>query len=148
MGYTPAPEGWWQSFVTAEPPRTAKLAAVRADGSPHVVPVWVEVDSADGGDEIVFTTGASTIKGKAIARDPRVCLCWDDENPPFNFVVVRGRARIVDDSAEVHRWAGRLGARYMGADREKEYADRNGVPGELVVRVTVEHVVAMVDLAE
>ncbi len=96
----------------------------------------------------MFTTGANTVKGKAIARDPRVSLCWDDENPPFNFVMIRGTARTFDDPDEVYRWAGLLGARYMGEDREKEYAERNGVPGELVVRVTPEHVVAKVDVAD
>ena len=68
MGYTDAPAGWWRDFVLAEPPRTAKLAVVRADGSPHVAPVWVDLD----GDQIVFMTSAETIKGKAILRDPRV----------------------------------------------------------------------------
>lgn len=148
MGYHRAPEGWWQEFVGGTPVRTAKLAVVRADGSAQVVPVWAALDRVDGLDEIVFTTGAGTVKGKAIARDPRVCLCWDDENPPFNFVMIRGRARTSDDPAEVRRWAGILGARYMGADREQEYASRNGVPGELLVRVTPEHVVAKVDIAE
>lgn len=146
MAYTAAPEGWWQEFVGGGPARTAKLAVVRADGSPQVVPVWVALDRAS--DEIVFTTGADTVKGKAIARDPRVCLCWDDEKPPFNFVMIRGTARTSDDHDEVYRWAGILGARYMGAHREKEYADRNGVPGELLVRVTPEHVVARVDVAD
>lgn len=148
MGYQSAPEGWWQQFVGGSPVRTAKLAVVRADGSPQVVPIWIALDQADGIDEIVFTTGAATVKGKAIARDPRVCLCWDDENPPFNFVMIRGRARTSDDPAEVNRWAGILGARYMGAQRQQEYAERNGVPGELLVRVTPEHVVAKVDIAE
>ncbi len=148
MSYTAAPEGWWQEFVGGSPVRTAKLAVVRADGSPQVVPVWVALDRSNGTDEIVFTTGAGTVKGKAIARDPRVSLCWDDDNPPFNFVMIRGTARIFDDPDEVYRWAGLLGARYMGADREKEYAERNGVPGELLVRVTPEHVVAKVDVAD
>lgn len=144
MGYRPAPEGWWQGFVSADPPRTAKLAVVRKDGSPAVAPVWVALD----GDEIVFNTGLETMKGKAIARDDRVCLCWDDERPPFSFVTLYGRARIVDDLDQVREWAGRLGARYMGADRAQEYAARNGVPGEALIRVSVERVIAMVDLAE
>jgi PPOX class probable F420-dependent enzyme len=148
MGYTAAPEGWWQDFVGGATARTAKLAVVRADGSPQVVPVWTALDRKNGVDEIVFTTGSGTVKGKAIARDPRVSLCWDDEHPPFNFVMIRGTARISDDRDEVYRWAGVLGARYMGAEREQEYADRNGVPGELLVRVTPEHVVAKVDVAD
>lgn len=144
MGYKPAPDGWWQEFVSADPPRTAKLAVVRKDGSPAVAPIWVALD--DG--EIVFNTGRQTLKGKAIARDDRVCLCWDDERPPFAFVTLYGRARILDDPALVYEWAGRLGARYMGAERAEEYAGRNGVPGEVVVRVRPERVIAMVDLAE
>jgi PPOX class probable F420-dependent enzyme len=144
MGYQAAPEGWWQGFVGADPPRTAKLGVVRADGSPHVMPVWVDLD--DG--EIVFTTGLGTAKGKAITRDPRVSLCWDDEAPPFSFVSIRGQARVVDDLEQVRAWAARLGGRYMGADRAEEFAARNGVPGEVVVRVRPDKVVAMVDLAE
>ena len=95
MGYTDAPPGWWQEFVSATPARTAKLAVVRADGSPHVTPVWVVLD----GTEIVFTCSPETIKGKAILRDPRVSLCWDDENPPFCFAPVAGPAKGVDDAA-------------------------------------------------
>ena len=88
MSYTDAPAGWWREFLLAFPARTAKLAVVRADGSPHVAPVWVDLD----GDQIVFMTSADTIKGKAILRDPRVSLCWDDERPPFSFVTVSGTA--------------------------------------------------------
>jgi PPOX class probable F420-dependent enzyme len=147
VGYTAAPEGWWEKFVTADPPRTAKLAVVRADGSPQVAPVWVDLEQTPNGPEIVFTTGAATVKGRAIAREPRVSLCWDDETPPFSFLTINGVARVVDDPGVVREWAGRLGARYMGADRAEEYAQRNGVPGEVLVRVRPEKVVAMVDLA-
>jgi PPOX class probable F420-dependent enzyme len=147
VGYKPAPAGWWQDFVTAMPARTAKLAVVRADGSPLVVPVWVDLDRDPDGDEIVFNTGLDTVKGQAIRRDGRVCLCWDDERPPFSFVTVHGRARIVEDLAQVRAWAGRLGGRYLGPDRAEEMAARNGVPGECLVRVRPERVIAMIDLA-
>ena len=70
MGYTDAPPGWWRKFIMASPARTAKLAVVRADGSPHVAPVWADLD----GDQVVFMTSADTVKGKAILRDPRVSL--------------------------------------------------------------------------
>ncbi len=65
MGYTDAPPGWWQDFVGALPARTAKLAVTRKDGSPHVAPVWVDID----GDDIVFMTSAETVKGRSILRD-------------------------------------------------------------------------------
>lgn len=144
MAYTDAPEGWWRRFVLAEPARTAKLAVVRADGAPHVAPVWADLD----GDDIVFTTSADTIKGKAILRDARVCLCWDDERPPFSFVTVAGRATTSTDPGELLAWSTRIAARYMGADRADEYGRRNAVPPEMVVRVSATRVTAKVDVAD
>lgn len=144
MGYTSAPERWWRGFVGATPPRTAKLAVVRADGSPHVAPVWVDLD----GDEIVFMTSAETIKGRAILRDPRVSLCWDDEQPPFSFVTVAGVAIVSTDTTELLHWGTRIGGRYMGADRADEYGRRNAVPPEMVVRVRPTKITAKVDVAD
>ncbi|MEL7208721.1 MAG: PPOX class F420-dependent oxidoreductase, partial [Actinomycetota bacterium] len=97
MGYTSAPDGWWQDFVGGSPPPTGKLAVVRKDGSPHVAPVWCDLD----GDDVVFMTSAETVKGRAILRDPRVALCFDDERPPFAFVVVRGTATTSTDPDEL-----------------------------------------------
>jgi hypothetical protein len=53
----------------------------------------------------------------------------------------------VTDPAQVRAWAGRLGGRYLGADRAEEMAERNGVPGEVVVRVRPTKVIAKVDVA-
>ncbi len=133
------------AFLRALPPRTAKLATVRADGRPHVAPVWYDVDD-DG--LLVFNTGTSTVKGRNLARDPRASMCVDDEKPPFSFVVLEGVAEINDDLTEVRHWATRIGARYMGADRAEEYGARNGVAGELVVRLRPTHVVSAADLAD
>ena len=144
MGYHDAPDGWWQSFVGASPARTAKLAVVRADGSPHVAPVWVDLD----GDDIIFMTSADTIKGKAILRDPRVSLCFDDEQPPFAFATIAGTASISTDPEELLRWATRIGGRYMGAEHAEAYGRRNAVPPEMVIRVRVDRVVAKVDVAD
>ena len=144
MGYTDAPPGWWRTFVLETPARTAKLAVVRADGSPHVAPVWVDLD----GDQIVFMTAADTIKGKALLRDPRVSLCWDDERPPFSFVTIAGTATTLDDPDELLAWGTRIGGRYMGADRAVEYGQRNAVPPEMVVRVTPTRIVAKVAIAD
>ncbi len=135
---------WWREFLAADPPHTAKMATVRADGRPHVAPVWIALD----GDDIVLTTNTSTAKGKALRRDPRVALCVDDERPPFSFVTVEGRAEVSEDPDELLRWATVIGGRYMGADRADEYGRRNGVPGELLVRITPTHVVAARGVAD
>lgn len=124
--------------------RTAKLGFVAADGRPLVAPVWFVVD----GQQLVFNTGRETAKGRAFARDPRVVICVDDEQPPFSFVQIQGTVTLGDDPADLVETATRIGGRYMGADRAEEFGRRNGVPGELVVRVTPTKVVAAFDLAD
>src|SRR5437764_8921602 len=123
--------------------RTAKLATVMADGRPHVMPVWFVLD----GDQIVFTTGADSVKGRNLRRDPRVALVVDDERPPFAFVHVRGRVTIHEELDELLRFATAMGARYMGEDRAQEFGKRNAGPGELLVRVTPERVIAEDNIA-
>jgi hypothetical protein len=133
-----------RAFLT-DRPRTAVLATTRADGRPHAAPVWFDVDD-DG--SLVLTTGADTVKGRTIRRDPRVVLCVEDESPPFAFAAIEGLAEIDPDPDELRRWATRIGGRYMGADRAEEYGRRNGVPGELLVRVRPAHVVAVSGVAD
>lgn len=117
--------------------RTGKLATTRKDGRPHVVPIWFDLD----GDTLVFTTAETSLKGKSLRRDPRVCMCVDDEQAPFAFLMIEGSASISEDPEELLRWATRLGGRYMGAGRAEEYGARNGVAGELLVRVTPTNIV-------
>jgi len=94
------------------------------------------------GDDLVFTTGGGTVKGKALARDPRVAICVDDENPPFAFVIVEGVAEVSHDLDEMLAWATRLGGRYMGANVAADFGRRNAVPTELLVRVRPTRVIA------
>ena len=123
--------------------RTAKVATVMQDGQPHVMPVWFVLD----GEQLVFTTGAKSVKGRNLQRDPRIALIIEDDEPPFAFVHMRGRATIHEDLAELLRFATAIGSRYMGEARAEEFGRRNAVPGELLVRVTPERVIADGDVA-
>ena len=105
---------------------------MRADGRPHVAPIWYDVDDDRSR---VSTTGESTVKDGNLRRNPRAAMCVDDDRPPFSFVVVEGVAELNDDPDELRHWATGLGGRYMGAEQAEEYGPRNGVPGELVVRL-------------
>lgn len=128
----------------SEGTRTGKVAWVASDGAPHVAPIWFVLDGAD----LVFNTGADTGKGKALAREGRASLVVDDETPPFAFVKVDGPVALSEDLSEVRRFATRIGGRYMGAERAEEFGDRNGVPGELLVRLRAERVLAAFDMAD
>jgi PPOX class probable F420-dependent enzyme len=122
--------------------RTGKLAYSGADGRPLVAPIWFIVE--DG--VLVFNTGKDTVKGRALARDPRATLCVDLEEPPYGFVQVQGEAGISEDPGELVRTATAIAARYMGQDRAEEFGRRNGVPGELVVRLRPTKVIAVFDV--
>ena len=89
-----------RAFLTTEPARPAILGTTRADGRPHVAPIWYAVD---GDGSIVFTTGADTVKGRNLVHRGRATLCVDDDVAPFSFVVVEGPVAISDNPDEVAR---------------------------------------------
>ncbi len=122
--------------------RTGKLAYTTADGRPLVTPIWFIVE--DGC--LVFNTGKDTVKGRALARDPRAAICVDLEQPPYAFVQVQGVAELSEDPGELLRTATAIAARYMGQDRADEFGKRNAVPGELVVRLRPTKVLAAFDV--
>ena len=133
----------WRAFVS-DRTRTGKLATTRHDGRPHVVPIWFVLD----GDDFVFNTGAHSIKGRSLARNGIAALCVDDERPPYAFVSVTGTVSISEDPDELLRWATAIAGRYMGADRAAEFGRRNAVPGELLVRLHADHVLAEAGIAD
>jgi PPOX class probable F420-dependent enzyme len=126
-----------RAFLT-EGTRTGKLGFLSPSGRPLVTPVWFVLE----GDTLVFNTSQGTAKGRALARDPRVSLCVDLQQPPYAFVQVQGEAELSDDLAELVRTATVIAARYMGPEKAEEFGQRNGVPGELVVRVRPTKVLA------
>jgi PPOX class probable F420-dependent enzyme len=123
--------------------RTAKLATSRPGGRPHVMPVWFMLD----GEELVFTTWGDSVKGRNLRRDPRAAIVVDEEVAPFAFVHIRGHVTLSEDLDELLRFAAAIAGRYMGADRAEEFGRRNAVPGELLVRLRPERVIATADVA-
>lgn len=130
------------AFLT-EGTRTGKLATIRPDGRPHVAPVWFIVENGD----LVFNTWHTSVKARNLAADPRASLVVDLQEPPYAYVMVEGRAEIVEDLAESRRVATIIGGRYMGADKAEAFGARNGVEGELVIRLKVDKMVAKDDVA-
>jgi PPOX class probable F420-dependent enzyme len=124
--------------------RTGKLATVRADGSPHVAPIWFILD----GEDLVFMTGAETVKGRAMLRDPRVALSVDDERPPFAFAIIEGTVSISRDLGEMLPLSVAIARRYMGDEDAEQYGRRNAVDGELLLRLRRGRVTAVAHIAD
>ena len=131
-----------QKFLS-EGTRTGKLAYTNAAGRVLVAPIWYIVEDGD----LIFNTGADTVKGKFLAREHQAAICVDLEEPPYAFVQIQGNAELSDDPSELLRTATAIAARYVGPDRADEYGQRNGVPGELVVRLRPTKVVAVFNVS-
>ena len=116
----------------------------RADGSPHVAPIWFILD----GEDLVFMTGADTAKGRAMLRDPRVALSVDDERPPYSFAIIEGSVTISRDPDEMLPMSIAIARRYVGDAQSEEYGRRNAVEGELLVRLSRHKVIAVAGIAE
>lgn len=105
------------------------LATVNPDGSPHVSPMWVDVE----GDHVVFNTAVGRVKEENVRRDPRVSLSSFDPDNPYDRVVIRGRVVGLVLGEEAVRSIDALARKYLGVERF-EWT----VPGEQRVKVLVE----------
>lgn len=132
----------WREFLLGGT-KTGKLATVRKDGRPHVVPIWFDLDD----DAVVFTTGVRSVKFMNMKRDPRVCITVDDQTPPYSYVMIEGTASFSEDPSDILRWATRIGGRYMGEDQAEAYGKRNSAPGEVIVRIIPTRISAYADVA-
>jgi PPOX class probable F420-dependent enzyme len=119
--------------------RTGVLSTVRRDGRPHAAPIWFVLD----GDDVVFTTAHDTVKGRNLRRTGQAALTVDDGAPPFSFVTIAGTVEISEDVEEMLPWAIKLGGRYMGAEQAEAFGRRNAVPGELLVRLVPDRIIAL-----
>ena len=110
----------------------ADLATLMPDGSPHVSPVWVDIE----GNTIVVNSAEGRVKVGNVRRDPRVALSVHDEDDPYTMVSVRGRVEeVAEQGADRH--IDRLAKKYLGQDR---YPNRQ--PGErrVILRIRPERV--------
>jgi PPOX class probable F420-dependent enzyme len=107
----------------------ASVATLRADGSPHVTPVWVDWD----GEHVVFNTARGRAKERHLRRDPRVSIVVLDPDDPYRYLSVTGTAELDEVGAREH--IDRLSLRYRGS----KFPNR---PGEqrVIVRIRPEHV--------
>lgn len=102
------------------------------------------------GEVVAFHDGLPARTGTlaTVRADGRAALCVDDDRPPFSFVTVEGPVTLGEDPEELLRGATVIGGRSMGAEQAEAYGRRNGVPGDLVVRLRPHHVVAAARVAE
>jgi len=97
-------------------PHVARLATIRADGLPHVTPVWYAFEAG----RFYITLGERRRHLRNLARDPRATLLVDVDRRPddgqdgaVKAVVASGPVDLHDDPATVARYAELIDARYL-----------------------------------
>ena len=123
--------------------RLGHLATVEPDGTPHVVPVCYAL-----GDGVLYFVADAKPKRRparelkrlanirATGRAALVVDDWDEDWTQLAWVLVRGRAIVVDDAAEHAAALARLRARYPQY-RAMALDDPDRHP---IVRITAERV--------
>jgi PPOX class probable F420-dependent enzyme len=115
-----------------ESPNFAHVATLRKDGTPHVVPVWVDV--SDG--QVLLNTAEGRIWPANLRRDPRVSLTVQNTENPYEYVTIHGRVSdITPEGADEH--IDRLAKKYLNKDT---YPFRQPDEQRLIVKVDPERV--------
>jgi len=108
-------------------PWLARLACLKPDGWPYVVPVWYHWD----GEAFWVVARKRSEWAHFMAADPRVSLVVDEPEPPIRKVICEGRAEVIEagvgpylENGEKSVWNRigdeHTGPRYLGP-RAQEY---------------------------
>ncbi|MBI9051519.1 MAG: pyridoxamine 5'-phosphate oxidase family protein [Anaerolineaceae bacterium] len=92
-------------------PWSARLACIRPDGRPHVVPVWQEWD----GKQFTVLAWKGSHWANHLIENPNVSLTIDEPWPPFHRVVVRGTAKKIQQEKSTKNLVEHMSKRYMGS---------------------------------
>lgn len=108
-------------------PVIADLATVDAGGTPHLTPVWVDVE----GGNVVINAAEGRAKVHNMRRSPKVAVSVVDPQNPFRALALQGTViDITDHDADDH--IDRLAHKYLGVE---VYPMRQ--PGERRLKITI-----------
>jgi len=106
------------------------LATIRPDGSPRMTVLWITRD----GNDLLLSTVRGLAKERDIARDPRVGLMILDQQNPYAYVEIRGRAELLEEGGR--ELIDQLALKYTGDTYQWDSPEVIRV----VIRVTPERV--------
>ena len=110
-------------------PQLAHIATVRANGAPHLAPLWYEY--ADG--KVWIITDDRSVKVRNIRHNPRVVVSVASNDEPYRYVLVEGVAEVAYEG--VGERIRSICIRYWGEERGAAFANEIGEGGGTVVLV-------------
>ena len=94
----------------------AHLVTIRANGRPHVAPVWFLAENAHA----FVMADNNALKVRNIRRNSAVSLSIATDQRPFKYVVMNGEAQVVEEDRA--QMVERICVRYDGPVRGVEFA--------------------------
>ncbi len=124
-------------MAVLNPPSIARLSTIDANGYPHTVPLWFDMD----GDDIVIISDRNTRKVDHMGRDPKGCVqVGGDDGAGYLF---KGRLSVEPDAD--YRWLNQVTRRYeQGEQAEKDIELWRTTLDMVVIRLKVKRVIKVI----
>jgi PPOX class probable F420-dependent enzyme len=114
-------------------PNFCHVATLRPDGTPRVVPVWVDLD----GDRVLLNGADSRRWAHEVMDQGRATLTVQNREDPYEYVSIRARLEEhTTEGAEAH--IDRLAQKYLGLE---VYPDHRDEDPRILLALTPEAVV-------
>ena len=81
----------FQDLLTSD--AVATLATLRADGTPHLTPVWIDLDQGD----LLVNARDDRFKAAHMRQRPDVAVCMVDPGNPYRYLSVTGVVESVSE---------------------------------------------------
>lgn len=121
-----------------ERPLVAVYVTLRANGSPHAIPVWYEYRD---GEFLVFTSSTFQ-RVKNLERDSRAAITISTHDVPYMYVSAEGPVSITPEG--VAETGLSISRRYMGDEAEGYLTELLG-EHSVVLRLTPERILTWVE---
>ena len=121
-----------------ERPLVAVYVTLRANGSPHAIPVWYEYTD---GEFIVFTSSTFQ-RVKNLERDSRAAITISTHDVPYMYVSAEGPVSITSEG--VAETGLSIARRYMGEDAQ-QFLDDVYDEHSVLLRLTPERILTWVE---
>jgi PPOX class probable F420-dependent enzyme len=111
------------------------VSTLSSDGSPHVTPVWVDIENGI----ILVNTSEASAKYKHVLKDPRVAISVVEQYNPYNMVSIKGKViEHTTHGADEH--LKKLAKKYLGLGK---YYYRPPKNKRVILKITPEKIMGL-----